>query len=342
MTDFLGNNLIFLISQPRAGSTLLQRILGSHSDIHTVAEPWVMLHPLYALRDKGYEAEYNAQVSRSALVNFVDGLPGGRECHVVGVRRMCSYLYDQALVGSGKRLFLDKTPRYYLIIPELCQVFPSAHYIILLRNPLAVLCSIIDTWVKGDWLKLYNYKYDLLDAPSLLNDAIQRVPNLLVVHYEQLVNDSHTEVNRLCDYLGISFESTMINYGRTDSPQWSLGDMTSIYKYSQPVTSKVDKWVKAIENPQIWRLAHDYLHLLGGETCQKLGYSYQELEDILESRRPSKFALLGTWSLKYLLSKPLERRGVLPRLIRAIKRRGMLALTDAVVRRTRSALSSTR
>ena len=56
-----GENLIFIISQPRAGSTLLQRILGGHPEIHTAAEPWIMLHPLYALKSKGCSAEYNAE-----------------------------------------------------------------------------------------------------------------------------------------------------------------------------------------------------------------------------------------------------------------------------------------
>lgn len=40
-----GENLIFLISQPRAGSTMLQKVLGSHPEIHTVSEPWVALPP---------------------------------------------------------------------------------------------------------------------------------------------------------------------------------------------------------------------------------------------------------------------------------------------------------
>ena len=60
MSDFSQKNLIFLISQPRAGSTLTQRILGSHQDIHTISEPWIMLHPFYALRDKGCQMEYSA------------------------------------------------------------------------------------------------------------------------------------------------------------------------------------------------------------------------------------------------------------------------------------------
>ncbi|MBI4530372.1 MAG: sulfotransferase, partial [Candidatus Latescibacteria bacterium] len=66
-----GEHLIFLISQPRAGSTLLQRILGGHPDIHTVPEPWLMLHPLYALRSDGYQTEYAVDVAHTSLREFL-------------------------------------------------------------------------------------------------------------------------------------------------------------------------------------------------------------------------------------------------------------------------------
>ena len=167
-----GKNLIFLISQPRAGSTLTQRMLGSHCEIHTVSEPWLMLHPLYALRPEGYEVEYNAEWARNAVQGFVDELPDGKEAYFNGLRRMYSYLYNCAATSSGKRYFLDKTPRYYFIISELYKTFPEARFIILLRNPLAVLCSIINTWTQDDWFKLYLYKQDLLEAPARLIEGI--------------------------------------------------------------------------------------------------------------------------------------------------------------------------
>jgi len=59
-------------------------------------------------------------------------------------------LYNRALEVAGKRFFLDKTPRYYFIIPELKNVFPEAKFIILLRNPLAVLSSILNTWFQNN------------------------------------------------------------------------------------------------------------------------------------------------------------------------------------------------
>ena len=52
---------------------------------------------------------------------------------------------------SDKRYFLDQTPQYHLIIPELLRVFPAASYVILFRNPLAVLVSMIAAWVPDDF-----------------------------------------------------------------------------------------------------------------------------------------------------------------------------------------------
>lgn len=70
-------SLIFIACQPRSGSTMLQRILGSHSKIHTISEPWLMLHPLYALRHEGLQTDYDAVVARTALASVFNELPNG-------------------------------------------------------------------------------------------------------------------------------------------------------------------------------------------------------------------------------------------------------------------------
>src|SRR5262249_40497787 len=149
-----GENLIFAISQPRAGSTLLQRILAAHPSIFATAEPWLMLHPLYALRAQGHTADYNAEWARAALKDFCDNLEGGEQAYLEALRGMGVSLYNQALQRSGRPCFLDKTPRYYQICPELRRTFPEAKFILLLRNPLAVLSSILTSWIHEDWERL--------------------------------------------------------------------------------------------------------------------------------------------------------------------------------------------
>ena len=80
-----GKNLIFLISQPRAGSTLTQKILGCHSQIHTISEPWMMLHPLYALKHRGYQAEYQSDLAFQGLENTLNILPNGKDVSHISI-----------------------------------------------------------------------------------------------------------------------------------------------------------------------------------------------------------------------------------------------------------------
>ncbi len=152
MHDFdpQGGNLIFLISQPRSGSTLLQRVLAGHPEVMTVAEPWLMLHPFYALKHDGHTAEYDAALAREGLDDFLAQVEGGEDAYLEAVRGFAGSLYARALASGGKRVFLDKTPRYHHILPELRRVFPQARFVFLLRNPLAVLASTLDAWFEGD------------------------------------------------------------------------------------------------------------------------------------------------------------------------------------------------
>ncbi len=289
---FTDKNLIFLISQPRAGSTLTQAILGSHPDIHTVSEPWLMLHPIYSLRPDDYQAEYNAKLANVGLQEFLKILPEGEETYFEGIRRMYSYLYETALNTSGKQYFLDKTPRYYHIIPELYKIFPEAQYIILLRNPLAVLCSMINTWVNGKWDKLKQFKHDLLQAPKLLLQGIQHLQDkCIVLHYEQLLTNPETEISQLCQKLGLDFTPSMINYGEQNHPKWTFGDPKNLYENTKPNPQHSDHWKQSLKDPQIWQVVNDYLTFLGEETITQMGYSYPELQETVEAHRFSTFSL---------------------------------------------------
>ena len=281
----LGANLIFLISQPRAGSTLVQRILSGHPAIHTTAEPWIMLHPMYALKETGVEAEYRSNLARMGLEDFLVQIPEGQELYISALRKMGHTLYNRMLEISGKKFFLDKTPRYYHIIPELYCTFPEAKFIFLLRNPIAVLSSVLKTWFENrfDHLRKPNL-IDLMKGPTCLLDGIKLLKEkAIVVEYESLVRSPECVIQRVCNRIGVPYDPQLLDYGQRPAPHGKFGDSVGIHKYRRPVTENIDKWQNNLSTLALIEFADQYLKSLGSKIVSKMGYNYIELLQELSS-----------------------------------------------------------
>ena len=276
--DNLGENLIFLISQPRAGSTLLQRILSGHPEIHTMAEPWIMLHPIYAIKENGLLIEFDAKLAKQGLEDFISQAPEGLKLYYKALRRMGGTLYNRALELSGKRFFLDKTPRYHLIIPELIKVFPQAKFIFLLRNPLAVLSSTLKTWFQNNLESLQkspNY-LDIIQGPlNLIRGILLLNQKAIIVKYEEVVEDTETTVKAICYRLGIAFHKEMLTYGNKPKPAGRFGDSVGIAKHNNAVPYYIDRWVENLQSSQLFEFSQYYMRTLGPKIFDLMGYPYE-------------------------------------------------------------------
>ena len=281
--SYQGQNLIFIISQPKAGSTLLQRILAGHKDIQTSAETWLMLHPTYGLRKTGIEADYNANWAATGVQEFLDNYADGAQTYVEGIRSFAETIYGRVLEKHGKLLFLDKTPRYTMIVDQLYELFPRARFIFLIRNPLAILKSELHTYVGEDWPVLSNFAPDLVAAPGrivaardILGDAA------LEVRYEDLVAAPEDTVKSLCVFLGIEFNVGMLNYSDTPAPVGRMNDPVGIHQHTKPSTGSLDKWTQLGADGQLRHFALQYLDALGDTTVNELGYDAVELRASIE------------------------------------------------------------
>ena len=294
---YLGENLIFIISQPRSGSTLLQRILFGHPAVQTSAETWLMLHPAYSLRDSGITAEYNSHFAYKGVEEFLENYTHGTEVYLNAIREWARTIYQDAIRKHNKHYFLDKTPRYFFIIPELYKLFPKAKFVFLLRNPMAVLASELSTYVKGNWPILGVFNADLISAPDWIVDGMKLVDkDGYVIHYEHFVSHPEHSIRALCDYLEIDFHQQMLDYSNTPKPVGKYNDPIGINQHTKPSTGSVDKWKKMLDDDQLLHFAQCYLASLGAVTMAKLGYDYQELLQILHSRTVSTKGLYP-WSI---------------------------------------------
>lgn len=294
--DNQGSDLILLVSLPRSGSTLLQRILAGHSSIHTTAEPWLMLHPLYALRDGAHTAEYDATLARQGLEDFLAQFDDGRTVYLESIRNWGAELYGKALCQSGKSVFLDKTPRYYHILPELREVFPQAKFVFLLRNPMAVLASTLKTWFENEPSRLAgtsNYT-DLTHGARCLADGLELFGDqATVVRYEDLVSAPQQTIEHLCGSIGLDFEVAMLEYGRFPAPQGRHGDQDGINRHTHAVSDYLDCWKDSLKTPEHRDFARDYLQQLGSECLTRLGYDFAAIEQVLSEEVASSLGSSG-------------------------------------------------
>lgn len=312
MTDgrTLGEHLIFLISLPRTGSTLLQHIIASHSTVASAAEPWILLPAVYALRENGLRAEYNADIGQIALTEFLQQLGDGEDRYYGAVRRMALELYDSFLADQGKERFLDKTSRYYLMLPELFRIFPRARYVFLVRNPLAVLASYLEVMVQGNWRRFSEpgIRNDLLDGHKLIQRGIEYLgDDATLVRYEDLVTNPEIAVRVVCRHIDLKYEPGMLDYGAHGLVPGTLVDPKSIHRHRRPVTDYTETWRSRFRSTQELELAQGFLAHLGCPLVERLGYSYHELLAGI-SGRAKRAPLVVSWQT---LVTPPEERGLL-------------------------------
>ena len=266
---------VFVLSLPRSGSTLLQRMLATHPEVATASEPWVLLPQLYALRERGAVAEYGHRTAARAIADFSDALPGGRAAYLAEVRRSVTALYEQA--AGEAAWFLDKTPRYHLVVDEIMALFPVARFVFLWRNPLAVAASMIESFGHGHW-NLGRYDVDLHGGLDRLIAAHERGdPRTVAIRFEDLVADPVAGTRTVFELLDLdpamasaeSFAGTSLN-GR-------MGDRTGTASYTEISGEPVDRWRVTMANPLRKRWCAVYLRSLGPERLGAMGYDFDEL-----------------------------------------------------------------
>jgi hypothetical protein len=240
------DNLIFVIAPPRSGSTLLQRLIGSHSEVMTHPEPH-LITPLNYLGyyDKVDKAPYDHINAAEALHTFVGNLPEQEKDYLAALRAYCDTMYGRMLKPTGKKYFLDKTPAYALVLSFLSKLYPSAHYVVLTRHPLGIFSSYAKSFFNDDWHAAHSFN-PIVEryVPAItrfLKDPPRRVHH---VHYEALVETPEAHLQALFQFLGLAHEPDAVNYGKHfKSEKKGMGDPFGVEKHQRPVTDSKDAWI---------------------------------------------------------------------------------------------------
>jgi len=283
---------IFLLSLPRSGSTLFQRLLAAHDEISTAPEPWILLPQIYALRERGASAEYGQVPAARAIKEFAQALPRGEDDYLEELRAFVLGLYHKASGGQG-RYFLDKTPRYYFIVDELFRLFPDGKFIFLWRDPLAVVASIVETWGRGKW-NLERWRHDLFDGVPALVAAHERHEGAAVaLRFEDLVSDPHASLRPVFEYLEIPYDPEIITSFSDVRLDARMGDKRGSSQYGTLSTDPLDKWKGVVSTVVRKQWCRNYLRHLGAHRLAVMGYDLQALLGELASV-PTSIRHLGS------------------------------------------------
>lgn len=276
---------IFVFSLPRSGSTLAQKILATHPQVKSAAEPWLMLPFVYALRTEGIYTEYAQCIGGVAIGEFVNELPGRRADYYAAVRELGLRLYN-SVAGDGSRYFVDKTPRYHLIASEILDIFPEAKCLLIWRNPLAISASILNTWGKTGRWNLYRFNIDLYKGlENLFDVATARPERFFQIRYEDMTSNPVEVWSRVFSYLDLDFHPSHLDQYGTVSFSGRMGDPTGSTKYERISGASISAWSKEFATPMRKAWAKGYVSWIGRERLRAMGYDYTELVSALAEHR---------------------------------------------------------
>lgn len=201
---------IFIVGLPRSGSTLLEQILSSHPLVEGTMELPDLI---------GLARELGKPTRRGGSFRYPEVLAtlSAEQCQALGAR----YLQQtQAQRRTSAPRFIDKMPNNFAHIGLIHLILPKAKIIDARRHPMACCFSNF----KQHFARGQHFTYDLQDIGRYYRDYVELMAHFDAVlpgrvHrviYEQLIEDTETEVRRLLEYCGLPFDERCLRFYEND------------------------------------------------------------------------------------------------------------------------------
>jgi predicted Zn-dependent protease len=224
---------IFVVGLPRAGSTLLEQILASHSRVEGTRELPEMVAIARGLATKNGEADEGGVFEALCSLDAV-------QVAALADR----YLAETRIYRrGGAPRFIDKMPNNFLHVGLIHLMFPRAAIIDARRHPIGGCFSAFKQHFASGQL----FTYDQVDLARFYRDYVELMAHYDVVlpgrihrvYYERVVADLPREVHRLLEYCGLPFEDQCLRFYET-----RRGVQTaSSEQVRQPIFAEgVDQW----------------------------------------------------------------------------------------------------
>lgn len=225
---------VFVIGMPRTGTTLVDRIIGSHPQMESVGE-------LQALP----VAVKLATGVRTRTVLDPETVRAAVSCDMAKIGQ--AYL-DRAVQhrrDPGRR-FIDKFPGNFFYVGLIAKALPNARIVCLRRQPMDVVLSNFKN-LFATTSRYYDYSYDLAEIAEyyarfdrLMAFWRDRLPGrVLEIGYEDLVADQEGQTRRLLEHCGLEWSDSCLEFHKSTAPV----STPSAAQVRQPIyKDSVSKW----------------------------------------------------------------------------------------------------
>lgn len=234
--------MIFVVGNSRSGTTMLGRVLGLHGEVHTFGElhfleqlvgteefaanrPWPrqkalkMMERLLTRARDGFFARFSEGQYESDARRILDQAPslGPKDLYAVFMRSEAQRV--------GRRIPCEQTPRYIFSAREILRAYPNAKVINMIRDPRDVLVSQRSKWKRRflggssipmreairAWTNYHPWLVSRLWVSCADYAASIKEEHFVSIRFEDLLSQPEREVRHLCEFIGIEFDSDMLN-----------------------------------------------------------------------------------------------------------------------------------
>ncbi|MDC8831654.1 tetratricopeptide repeat-containing sulfotransferase family protein [Alteromonas gilva] len=223
---------IFVIGEPRSGTSLVEHIISAHSQISSAGELKNLIYCISQLSDTVGEAELSPQLAIRAT-------------------KCAPRLLGEAYMNSVKKVrgntphFVDKLPSNFLFLPLILKALPKAKIVHLRRDPMDTCLS----GFKQLFTHAYPYSYDQLEMARHHARYLHMMETwrtrfgeqYLEVHYEELAMNFEPNARKIITYLGLDWEDSCLQFHQQSTPV----STASSVQVRQPVyTKSIERWKK--------------------------------------------------------------------------------------------------
>jgi tetratricopeptide (TPR) repeat protein len=197
---------IFIVGLPRSGSTLLEQILSSHSQVEGTMELPDIAGIARSLSDIGKKSQISGYSAVLAALN-------ADECRDLGERYISQTRIQRKTAAP---FFIDKMPNNFAHIDLIQLALPHAKIIDARRHPLGCCFS----GFKQHFARGQGFTYSLEDIGRYYRDYVELMAffdealpgRIHRVIYESMIDDTESEVRRLLEYCGLPFEDSCLRF----------------------------------------------------------------------------------------------------------------------------------